>query len=112
MIQQKITSETKSDNFILIQEEGSTCTYNIKIDLLQSDNSNTIHKTVEDIERELVEKFNQTQTKTNSKHDKKDLSKKSAKLVIVKFCLDLASKQYYEISYSHLLINLRGKNLV
>ena len=64
-----------------------------------------------------VEKFNQTQTKTPSEHEKKDKNKdKNAKTLkeedfLVKFCFDLQSKHYYEISYPHMLINLRGKNL-
>ncbi len=103
MIPQKTTSETKSDYFILTQENGSFYTYNIKIDLSSFKDSNSIQKTVEDIGRELVEKFFQTKVMAPSQHDKKDLSKKETiqikeKDVLIKFCFDLQS-------------NLRGKNL-
>jgi Leucine-rich repeat (LRR) protein len=114
----KITSPVKSDNFILTKENGSNPKYNISIDVSSFKDSNSIHKTVEDIERELVEIFNQTQTKANSKHVKMDKNKdKNAKTLkekdfLVKFCFDLQSKQYYEILYPRFLINLRGKNLV
>jgi hypothetical protein len=69
----------------------------------------SIQKTLEDIGRELIKNLNQAETKAQSKHDKMDEIKDK---VEVKFCFDLQSKSYYEISYPHLLINLRGKNLV
>jgi Leucine-rich repeat (LRR) protein/predicted ATPase len=106
----KITSPVKSDNFILTQGNGSNPKYNISIDVSSLIDYKSIHKTVEDIERELVEKFSQTQTKANSKHAKMDTLKE--KDFLVKFCFDLQSKQYYEILYPRFLINLRGKNLV
>jgi predicted ATPase len=108
----------KSENFILTQENGSTSTYNIRIDLSSFKDSNSVQKTAKDIGRELVKKFNQTQPKASSEHAKNDKNKdKNTKLikdedVLVKFYYDSHSYDYYEISYPHLLINLGGKNLV